>query len=193
MEGTEGAGVNTRVLYAPAAGADRKAPENLPMVGHAEGEMGGGSSTGSNLLPSSRLRAYAIDTFWSPEYTGKRGGTVIEIPYQVQFDAKFQSIVDATGEPAPVHHWEAVPSPPPSYYIQTPDNGEPEKLLSGLQMFGAETQWEFGGQKPRDTSRVLLLEYPLRVPDYGSLQFWIKTKDLNAQHFERAGMRAYFS
>jgi len=193
VEGTKSAGNNSRVIYTPAAGADRAAPKTLPMIGHEPGKLGGRNAKDSNVLPTAHLQAYAIDTFWVPGYFGDGGAYVEDIPYKEHFGAKFQSIVDATGVTAPVYHWEAVPSPPPSHYIQTPDSGDPQKILSGLQMFGAETQWVANGKQPRNKSRVVLLECPLYAHEAGSLQFWIKTKDLNAQNFKRTGASAHFS
>jgi hypothetical protein len=180
----------SRVIHTLAAGVDRAAPENLPMIGYTPGTMGGGTARKENLLPEQHLRAYAIDTFWGAFDKYDKGVCILPLGAEA-FEEKFQSIVNATGEAAPFYpSYQAIPSPPPSHYTYINNVGL-AKELRGLQMFGAD--WWDGRYGPSDKRGALLLEFPLDAHELGSLQFWLETKDLKAQRFDRVFGTAHFS
>ncbi len=182
-----------RVIYTLEAGVKRAAPGALPMIGYNPETRECGWLRKETLLPEQQLRAYVIDSFWcegehddeeyfKPCARSEDGSAENE-------DAKFQSLVKATGETPVVYpEWDAVPYPRPSYftYEQT-TNAFGEKRtrqhneMAGLQMFGAD--WFNGGSKPSEKRGVLLAELPL---EQGALQFWINTADLKARRFDRA-------
>jgi hypothetical protein len=168
----------SRVIFAPDADADREAPGNLPMIGYTPGSLDCKRIRKEKLLPEQHLRAYAIDTFWGAidQYANHE----CTLPFGEEArEARFQSIVNATGEAAPIYpSYEAVPYPRPSCYYFVGNTGL-RNMFEGLQMFGAEF-WD-GGSRP-NVRRALLAEFPL--DGYiGSLQFWIERKDLKAQRF----------
>lgn len=185
--------VYSRVIYCAEAGPDRAAPDNLPMIGHASGAIGGDYAKDFNVLPERHLRAYTIDTFWAPGYFVK-GAYVQPFENREDAEAKFQSILRATGEDAPVYPTFAdVPAAAPSYHIFLDSETAQRKVEYGPQMFGAEQPWQVNDEAPRDTKKVLLLELTLGAPGAGSLQFVMKTSDLKARRFERVFADAYFS
>ena len=177
----------SRVIHAPAAGPDRAAPETLPPVGYDPETMEPAWGIKENFRPEQHLRAYAIDTFWGARNEYEKGKCILPLG-DAAYEAKFQSILDATGEAAPVYRGAVdfrFPSTSPSHYTLV-DDTEPKKIskfMRGLQMFGAESQWDDG--RVRDRSRVVLMEYPYEADELGSLQFWIETKDLKARRFDR--------
>jgi hypothetical protein len=190
--GKDGLLKQARVIYGETAGADRAAPDALPMIGYNPETLECRWERQETSLPEQPLRAYVIDSFWGeseivdgksvrPFVRTESGGAEDEA-------AKFESLVKATGEPPVVYpEWEAVPYPPPSYYTyeQTNDNfGEIEtsriNRMAGLQMFGADGF--NGGYRPNQDRGALLAELPL---EDGSLQFWMKAADLKAGRFDR--------
>ena len=185
--------VYSRVIYSTEAGEERAAPDDLPKVNHASGQMGGEYAKEYNVLPARHLRPYTIDTFWAPGYFVK-GKYVQPFEGREDVEAKFQSIVSATGEAPPLYPtWEEVPKAPPSYHVFLDSANQQRKVEYGPQMFGAEQQWEVWAEAPRDTKKVLLLELTVDAPGAGSLQFMMKTSDLKARRFERVVADAYFS
>lgn len=172
----------SRVIHGEAAGADRPAPDNLPMIGYTPGTMGGGNARSVNVLPPQHLRAYVIDTFWGAADIYENGRCVLPLSGAAE-DAKFQSIVNATGEAPPVFpSYNDIPDPPPSYYTYANKTGL-SKDMQGLQMLGAES-WD-AGSRPDEKIGALLAEFRLGASDPGSLQFRIGLKDLQAQRFDR--------
>ena len=197
-----GAPKHSRVIYAAVAGADREAPETLPNIGYDPDAPDGEGANGEKLLPMAHLQAHAIDTFWNPQFSIDGKWTrYIERDRGREFgpddEATWDSMVSATGEAAPVFEANAIPSPPPGCYFvkyETDSGARLRRDTTKFQMFGPETQVSYGsGDPPRDTSMILLLELPIDAHEIGSLQYWMRKKDFEAWHFERACANAHFS
>jgi hypothetical protein len=184
----DGVPKQSRVIHAPTAGADRAAPETLPPIGYDPETMESAFGIKENFRPEQHLRAYAIDTFRGAKNEYENGKCVLPLGDEA-YEAKFQSILNATGEAAPAVYPNTMdfrfPATSPSHYARVRDVGPKRvsKFMKGLQMFGAETQWD--DRRVRDRSRVVLMEYPYEADELGSLQFWIEMKDLRAGRFDR--------
>jgi hypothetical protein len=169
----------SRVIYTPAAGPDHPPPANLPLISYLPDTMDSVRIEKERLIPAQNLRAYVIDTFMDAIDKFEAGRPVLPL-FDIAHEAKFQSIVKATGEAAPVFpSYEALPNLRPSYYSFVGNTGL-RNMFQGLQMFGAEF-WD-GGSAPKE-SKALLAEFMLDGHDF-PFHFWIKRQDLAAHRFK---------
>jgi Domain of unknown function (DUF1963) len=129
----KGAQSLSRVIYAKAPGSDRAAPDDLPMLSHEVGELGGEFAADSNVFPVSYLQAHVIDTFQAGAYFTDDSICTGPFPNGEADEARRQSILKATGE-------------------VDPDG------VSGLQMFGAASHIHVAGEEDGwgDSGHVLL-------------------------------------
>jgi Domain of unknown function (DUF1963) len=156
---SEGVPISSRVVYAPTAGPDRPAPEDLPMFNHSDGTVRNLQATNEYVLPVKHLRAHLVDTFW---WGGRPDGFSV-FENDEDREAMMQSIAKATGKP---------------------EAGDGVDTL--MQMLGAAPMIQNEQEAARKQGRIFLFQRELFR--YGELvpQFWIMPQDLRTGRFERA-------
>ena len=169
----------TRVIYAKAAGAEREAPADLPMLQHQPREIDGEFARETNLFQVVHLQAHVINTFRSVSFFNAKGGLTSPFKNDEDGEARNQSIMIAAG-------------------LGGDDEDAAQQVLhSSAQMFGWGKSMSYGSTdiKVGDDADILLFEYFLNAPydEIGLFQFWIKSEELKAQRFERVWATAHFS
>jgi uncharacterized protein YwqG len=176
----------TRVIFSESVGARVAPPEDIPQIGHAWGEAGGGRSVGDHVYPESPLTAYPIDSFVG-----------ITRPMRTSWGAEADewivaSIERATGRAVPIVDSTTRETDLPEQPFIVDWGSEKALRILRHQMLGAPLNVNMDADAMEGHGEVLLLQLEPDFPMHrnfiggGTVQFWIKAVDLAAKRFERA-------